>query len=282
MVRQDSSFVLTGFADEIAPDLETQLDVLDELGVEYLDLRSVDDTNVLDLSDDSVERIKQTLEERGFEVSSIGSPIGKVDVTADFESHLDRFERALSVAEAFETEYIRLFSYYIPEGEDPADYREEVLYRMRTKAEMAERRGITLLHENEKDIYGDTPERCYDIMRSVDSPHLRAIFDPANYVEIGVQAYPDALMQQIEYVEFLHVKDAVFGKRGEIVPPGEGDASIAAVLEAFQNRGFQGFVSLEPHLVDAGPKGGYSGPEAFRTASHALTDILDSLDAQYR
>lgn len=282
MADQDSTFEITCFADEIASDLESQLNVLDEEGIQYIDLRSVNDTNVLDLPDDTLDEIRQTLNNRGFEVSSIGSPIGKVDITADFDEHLDRFERALSVAEFFDTEYIRLFSYYIPKEENPEDYREEVLHRMRVKTEMAEQRGITLLHENEKDIYGDTPKRCYDIMTSVDSPHLRAIFDPANYVEISVQSYPDALIQQIEYVEFLHIKDGIFGKRGEMRPPGEGDAKIREMLETFQKRGFHGFASLEPHLVDAGPKGGYSGPNAFKGASRALKNILDDIDTSYR
>jgi sugar phosphate isomerase/epimerase len=274
-------FVVSGFADEIGPDLEEQLDVLDRLGIEHLDLRGVDDTNVLDFDAEQVSRVRDALDERGIGVTSIGSPIGKIDVTDDFEPHLERFERAIEVAEAFDTEYIRLFSYYIPEGEDPGDYREEVLRRMRAKVGLAEEAGVTLLHENEKDIYGDTPARCRDMLTTIDSPNFRAIFDPANFLEIGVDPYPEGLLDLIEYVEQLHVKDAIHGERGEMRPAGEGDGSIPATLAAFRRRGFQGPASLEPHLTYAGPKGGLSGPEGYTEAAEALFGCLDDVGANY-
>ena len=103
-------FTLTGFADEIDSDLETQLSVLESLDIEHIEVRSVGAQNVLDLDDDEIESVKAELDRRGFTVSSIGSPIGKVDVTDPFDPHLERFERAMDVAERFETEYIRLFS----------------------------------------------------------------------------------------------------------------------------------------------------------------------------
>jgi len=277
----DPTFTLTGFADEISPDLETQLDTLEALDIGYLDLRSVWETNVLDLDPDEVETVRERLDERGIGVSAIGSPIGKVDVDHDFEDHFERFETALERADQFDADYIRLFSYWMPEGDDPADHRDEVLRRMRAKAQRAAEEDVVLLHENEKDIYGDTPERCRDLMTGVDSPYLRAIFDPANFLEIGVHPYPDALLDVVEFVEFLHVKDAKFGERGEIEPAGRGDGSIPEVLDAFQRRGFQGFASLEPHLAEADEYGGFSGSEAFEVAAEALVECLDEVDASY-
>ena len=275
------SFTLSGFADEIDSDLETQLDVIEELGLDYLDLRGVDDTNVLDFDDEEVERVRAALDERGIGVSSIGSPIGKIDIDDPFEPHLDRFETALEMADAFDTEYIRVFSYWMPEGDDPADHRDEVLRRTEAIVERAEDAGVTLVLENEKDIYGDTPERCRDLLTEIDSPNLRAAFDPANYLEIGVHPYPDALLEVVEYVDYLHVKDATFGERGDIKPAGEGDGHIPEILDALQRRGFEGFASLEPHLAMAGAKGGFSGPEAFGVATEALRDCLDEVDADY-
>ena len=273
-------FTLTGFADEIDSDLETQLSVLESLDIEHIEVRSVGAQNVLDLDDDEIESVKAELDSRGFTVSSIGSPIGKVDVTDPFEPHLERFERAMDVAERFETKYIRLFSYYIPEGEDPADYRDEVLRRMRRKAELVEERGLVLLNENEKDLYGDTPGRMRDIHLAVDSPNLRMVFDPANYLELGIRPYPDALLQVVEFVEYLHVKDAKLGIRGEMRPAGEGDGRIPETLEALAARGFEGYLSLEPHLQVAGEAGGFSDEEGFRTATRALTDVLESVDEE--
>jgi sugar phosphate isomerase/epimerase len=275
-------FVLTGFADEIDADLATQLDVLESLGVDYLDLRSVWGTNVLELDPDELAAVERELDDRGMAVSAIGSPIGKIDVTDPFDPHLDRFETALDRAARFDADYVRLFSYWIPDDEDPGAYRTEVMRRMQRKADLAEDAGVTLLHENEKDIYGDTPGRVRDIVTTVDSPRLRTIFDPANYLEVGVDPYPDALCQTVEFVEYLHVKDAVKGQRGEIRAAGEGDGQIPETLSALAARGFSGFASLEPHLAEADETGGFSGPEAFEYAADSLRECLDEAGVRYR
>jgi sugar phosphate isomerase/epimerase len=277
----DERFVISGFADEIASDLETQLDTLEGLRISRLDLRGVDDTNVLDFSDEQVERIRTELDRRGFAVTSIGSPIGKIGIEEAFDPHFDRFETAIERAEQFDAEYIRLFSYYIPAGDDPATHREEVLRRMQRKADRAAEAGVTLLHENEKDIYGDTPGRCRDLLTTVDSDAFGAIFDPANFLEIGVDPYPEALLDLVEYVEQLHVKDAQMGERGAIEPAGEGDGSIPDILRALGRRGFRGAASLEPHLAQAGAKGGFSGPEGYEVATDALRDCLDDAGVAY-
>ena len=149
-----------------------------------------------------------------------------------------------------------------------------MLRRTRAAVDRAERTDVTLVLENEKDIYGDTPGRVRDLLTAVDSPHLRAVFDPANYLEIGVRPYPDALLQVVEYVDQVHVKDARFGERGGIEPPGEGDGRLPETLAALHDCGFAGPLSLEPHLAMAGSNYGYSGPEGFRTAADALQGIL--------
>jgi sugar phosphate isomerase/epimerase len=280
-VTPESRFVLSGFADEIAEDFSTQLETLETLDIHHVDLRSVDGINVLDLDDDQLAAVREELNRRDIAVAAIGSPIGKIDITDEFDPHRERFEHALNVAEYFDTEYIRLFSYWIPEGDDPVLHRDEVLRRMQTKVELAEERGITLLHENEKDIYGDTPARCLDLLTTIASPNFRAIFDPANFLEIGVHPYPDALLLLIEYVEYLHIKDAKFDQRGEIRPPGDGDGRIPDILDTLRRRSFSGVTALEPHLAHTGEKGGYSGPEAFEIAAEALTEIIDDIGGSY-
>lgn len=279
--QRTGRFVRSGFADEIADSLDEQLDVLDDLGISHLDLRAANGTDVLAFGPDQVENVRQSLDDAGVGVSSIGSPIGKIPVTHAFDPHLDRFRRALDLAEAFDAEYVRLFSYYVPEGDDPADHRDEVVRRMRRKAELAEQAGVVLVHENEKRIYGDTPGRCRDILESVDSPYLRAAFDPANFLEVGESPYPEGLLDLVEHVEQLHVKDAVFGQEGEITLPGEGDANLRAIVEALDRRGFDGYASMEPHLFRAGERSGFSGPEKFSEASRAFDGILDRVGARY-
>lgn len=275
-------YTISGFADEIADDLDTQLEVFSDLGIDHVDLRSVDGVNVVDFTDDDVDRISARLEEYGISVAAIGSPIGKISITDDFEPHKEDFRRILELADAFDADYVRHFSYWIPEDDHPEEYRAEVLRRMRWKASEAETAGIPIYHENEKDIYGDTPARCRDLATSIDSAAFGLIFDPANFLEIGVQPYPDGLLQLVEHVDALHIKDAVRGERGNIAPAGEGDGRIPETLQALADRGFSGYAALEPHLAMAGEMGGYSGPEAFEVATDALTDILEAQDLEYR
>ena len=280
MTTRQDDFVLSGFADEIDDSLDVQLDVLDELGIEHIDLRSVDGTNILDLSDEAVAETRRKLDDHGIEVAALGTPIGKIGVTDPFGPERERIEHALDLAERFDADYLRVFSYYIPEGDDPADHREEVLRRVETATTIAEEAGVTLGHENEKRIYGDTPARCRDLLTTIDSPRFRAVFDPANFLEIGVTPYPDALLQVAEFVEHLHVKDAIHGEEGEIHSAGEGDARFPDLVSALAARGFDGYAALEPHLFHAGEKSGFSGPEGFERATTAFRSVLDEADVR--
>lgn len=167
-------WTLSGFADEIDDDFTTQCEVAAGLGLTYLEVRSAWGTNILDLSDEQLDTVQQILRAHGLQVSSIGSPIGKIMITDDFEPHLVRMQHAADVARRLSAPYIRLFSFFIPEGEDPDDHRDEVLRRMRALAAVAEEAGVIAVHENEKDIYGDIPRRCLDIVTRVDSPKPQA------------------------------------------------------------------------------------------------------------
>lgn len=270
-------FILSGFGDEISPHLSEQLDVLEREGIKHIELRGVEGKGVLSWTNGEAKEIKRGLERRGFKVSAIASPIGKIKITDDFEPHLIDFKRALHLACLFETKYIRLFSYYIPEGEEPSNYKEEVIRRMKEKTEIARQANIIILHENEKGIYGNTGGRCREILSGVDSPNLRAIFDPANFVQEGEKPYSSAYPQIKEFIEYVHIKDAKLID-GSVTPAGEGDGEVRELLLALKKGGFKGFLSLEPHLKVAETLGGFSGAELFKKASLALKTILEGLE----
>lgn len=265
---------LTGFADEISPDLDEQLTTLESEGMQYLELRSVWKKNVLDLTDEEVAQVRRTLDARGIRVSSIGSPIGKVPITADFDEHLRRFQRAMWCAKQFGTPYIRIFSFFMPQDKAPGQHRDEVLRRLSVMADMAAKENLVLLHENEKEIYGDLPERCLDIAQTINSPHLRLVWDPANYVQCGVERPFDTAFNELRaYIEYVHVKDAL-AESGQNVPAGEGDGQIPELVAALRDTGFSGFCSMEPHLRVAERYSGFSGPELFKKATQAFKRIL--------
>ncbi len=270
-----TAWVLSGFGDEIDPDPVVQLAVLEALGARHLELRGAWNTGVLELDAAQRGELRKLLDERGFGVSAIASPLGKVSLALPVEAELARLAIAVDVARAFSTRYIRIFSFY-QEGRDPAEMRDDVLARLRAMATVAEREDIVLLHENEKEIYGDTPERVLDLIESVGSDHLRIAWDSANFVQVGSRPFTDAYAALRPYLDYVQVKDAVAAD-GRVVAAGEGDGELVETLTALRDDGYQGFVSLEPHLSAAHALGGFSGPAAFGRAARALRRIADDL-----
>jgi sugar phosphate isomerase/epimerase len=273
--------VLSGFADEISDDLDTQLDVLADLSIRHLELRSAWSVNVADFDDQQVGRVRRALDGAGVAVSAIGSPIGKIPVDAPLAPELDRLRRIADIAAALGTPLVRVFSFFIPAGHRAGEFRGPVLDRMAALAGVAEQRGLVLAHENEKEIYGDVPARCAEIIRVVGSPALRATFDAANFVQCGVAPHTQGYPLLAPYLEYLQVKDAL-AATGRVVPAGEGDGQVRLTLAALAEAGFAGFVSLEPHLAVAGRFGGFSGPEDFTRAASALTGLLADLGVAWR
>lgn len=271
---------LSAFADEISPDLDEQVAVLRREGIRYMDLRSVWNINVLDLTDEHIRKIRETLDAQGIGVAAIGSPLGKVPIDSPFDAHLQRLERAIELAHVLPTPFIRIFSFYPPasaEGasNDPATYRDEVMRRLQAMAEYARAAGITLVHENEKDIYGDTIARCVDILKQCSSAHFRAAFDPANFIQCGQTSYPDAYEELQSWIAYVHVKDALAD--GSVVAAGEGLGRWPELLERLRADGYDGFLSLEPHLAAAGQFGGFTGAELFHYAAQALQGMLQQM-----
>ncbi|QCB95703.1 sugar phosphate isomerase/epimerase [Arthrobacter sp. PAMC25564] len=263
---------LSGFGDEVDPDPAVQAAVLLALGASHIEVRSAWGTNVSELEPEQVAMLKAILDDKGLKVSAVASPIGKVDVGLPVEHEVERLRQIISVARALDTTYIRIFSFYRGVGQSPEDIREDVLIRMRALAAEAAQAGVVLLHENEKGIYGDTPERVLDIMESVDSPALRIAWDNANFVQVGVKPYTDGYAMLRPYLEYFQVKDAIMAS-GEVVPAGEGDGELDATIAALKADGFAGFASLEPHLASAHELGGFSGPVAFGAAARAFAGL---------
>lgn len=275
---------LSAFADEISPDLDEQIAALQSENIHFLDLRGAWDINVLDLSDEQVARIKQALDAQNIQVAAIASPIGKVSIEAPFEQQMQRFERAIWLAQFFQSPYIRIFSFYPPGNvqnatADHTVWRDEVIARLRAFTARASTAGITLVHENDGGTYGESIAHCVDVLQSVADPHLRAVFDPANFIQCHQESYPDAYEQLHSWLGYVHVKDALAD--GKVVAAGEGIARWPELLQRLRADGYDGFFALEPHLIARGPYGGFSGPDLFRRASQALQNLLKAMDWDY-
>ncbi len=271
---------LSAFADEISPDLDEQVAVLRAEGIGHLDLRGVWNTNVLDLSDAQVQEIKRALAAGGLAVAAIGSPLGKTPIDAPFDAELRRLDRAITLAHAFETPYIRIFSFYPPQaGTDLAPYAGEVRARLKEMTARAATAGVILSHENEKDIYGETIARCVDLLNAVDDPHFGVVLDPANFVQCNQTPFPDAYDALHGRLCYVHVKDV--DAAGRVVAAGEGVSHWPELLDRLRADGYDGVLALEPHLAAAGQFQGFSGPGLFRHAARSLKGLLDTMGWTY-
>jgi len=180
----------------------------------------------------------------GLKIWTVGSPIGKIDIeTGDFLKQTEEFRRMLEVGEILGAENIRLFSFFIPEGKNPDVYKDKVIDRLGVWMDLAKGSNITLCHENEKGIYGDVPERCLELYKIF--PTLKNIFDPANYVQCGVDTKQAWAMLK-EYTKYLHIKDAL--ENGQVVPAGKGLGNVEYILKQYQAQGGD-VVTIEPHLT---------------------------------
>ncbi|MGC9665145.1 sugar phosphate isomerase/epimerase family protein [Planosporangium sp. 12N6] len=273
------TWTLSGFGDEIDPDPVVQLAVLQALGARHVEVRGAWDTNVVELTDDQVDRLGTLVAHRGMAVSAVASPVGKSDAFDPPDAELERLKRAVAVAHRLGSRYVRVFSFYRADGVPVSDIRDPVLARMRAFADLAERAGVVLLHENEKGIYGDVPSRIVDLVEAVGSEALRLAWDNANFVQVGVRPFTDGYAPLRPYLAYLQVKDAMAGT-GEVVPAGEGDGELRQTLTALRDDGYAGFASLEPHLARQHARGGFSGPAAFGRAARAFRTLTTSIGVE--
>jgi len=241
-------YMVSGFADEIHPDFDVQLNVLKELGQKFIEFRSADGIGVGDMSVKQVRDYQDKLREAGIRVSAIGSLIGKIFITEDFQPHFESFQHVVNLAKEMGTPYIRMFSFYIPEGEPEEKYKEEVFYRIGKLVDYAAKQNVVLLHENEQDIYGENADCCRELMEEFYGPHFKCTFDFANFVQCG-QDTIEAYQMLKPYVNYVHVKDAIKGS-GEVVVAGDGDGHLKEIMKELLDGGYEGYFSIEPHLVD--------------------------------
>lgn len=270
---------LSAFADEVTDDFLEQVRYLASEGISYIEPRFINQKNIMDLIKNELSDTRKIIRDFGLSVSAIGSPIGKVKLDEPFGPHLDKFKHAVDLAMFFDTPYIRMFSYYAPQGEDIDNYRDEVLERMAKKADLLKDTDVTMVHENEAEIYGHSAKNCVDIIETIDSPNLRLVYDPANFV------WGEKITNNIEscwpamkpYVVHIHIKDWKLGAEDIGSIPGEGDGQIKELLTELAEMKYDGCLTMEPHLQVGGQFGGSTGPELFSKAVDAVRKLADEV-----
>ena len=315
--------LLSGFADESSESklLNEQFAVMSALGLKYLSLRFVDAgkgiKNVLELDEEEVAAVKAALEKFDLQISSIGSPIGKVKLF-DFDdgsnnqyfepnAYLENQVRvACSLANEFNTKLIRGFSFYHPRGEDPGQYVQDAAQRLASICEVCDAHGLTFGLEVEANLIGQNADLLMQLYESVDSDAMVVIFDGANLVTQGYTTSQiiDQCRHMLPALGWIHIKDyAPITSQStddfvdeealnQFVPAGDGASDYRTILQLIRdnystikhrlmNRGIPGlFADLEPHLRKGGQFGGFSGPDGFGIACRKFVQLCKQVDVK--
>lgn len=268
---------LSAFADEVGEEFDLQLAALERNGMQYLEIRSVEGENVSKISLDKARELKKRMDDKGVACWSIGSPIGKIAIERAQE-HAEALKHIADVAHILGAEKVRMFSYFMKPWQT-AEYESKVIDELCRLQEIAQAEKLVLCHENEKGIYGYNTANCLKICQQV--PGMRAVFDPANFVQCGVNTlYAWKLLKP--YVAYLHAKDAKYD--GKVVPCGAGVGMAPHIIREYIQQGGQ-VITLEPHLFsfsalktleeDPKKRNDYAtADEAFDVAAQALKAII--------
>lgn len=281
-----AKFILSAFADEASASLDEQIATLKALGISHIEPRNVDGTNVSDLTEEAAKAVRKKLDDAGIGLSSIGSPIGKVDIAGDLDKHIEKLKNTINVANILGAKYIRMFSFFVPVGHED-EYETQVFAGMERMVETARGTGVKLVHENEKAIFGDSTDRCVRLMERF-APELGFAFDPSNFVQCE-QDTKAGFPRLKKYLTYMHMKDSKFPSNAEREhrdmgfegvsdahrPVGQGDGNVSWIIDQLIDMNYEGFMTIEPHLTNCALVPG-SAVDKFNAAAHALIDLIES------
>lgn len=249
MKKLNKTIFISGFADEISSNLDKQMQVVKN-NMSYQCLRDVDGINIGKYTLEMFkEKVYDRLVKENIKISSIGSPIGKIFIDDEkaFEEQLKALDSLCQIANLINCKYIRIFSFYIKD-EKFEENKDIVITKLKEFVKIAKKYNVILIHENEKDIYGDIASRCYELVKNINSENFKLAFDFANFVQCNedtLKAY-DLLK---EYIEYVHIKDANNFDNINVLA-GTGQGNIKVILDDLINkRNYEGFLTLEPHLA---------------------------------
>ena len=284
------NWILSAFADEAAESADDQITALREAGISHLDPRNIDHYNISVLPVDRADAIRSKLDAAGIHVNMLGSPIGKTDVTDDLDPDLERLRHLGHLAPILGCRGIRIFSYYNGHSLPIGRWQDESLQRLARLRDLAGELGLVLYHENERDIFVDGCERMLLLADQLrDRETFRLIFDFDNFNACDEDAWEN--WQQLkDVVDAFHLKDS--DHDGQHVPVGQGTGSVRRILADALDRGWEGSLSLEPHLkhspaVLATRVGGHenrayadrSARECFQIGADAARALIDEIRA---
>ena len=278
------------FSDEISQDFEHTLKVIEELEIEYVELRSMWGKSLMDLPSNELKRVKELIEEKNLKVSVIASPFLKCHLREEetektrggthlfqeksYTKHLEILEHSFELAEMFGTHIVRAFSFW-KKGNLTEDILEEIVQRFKTPVRRAEEENIILALENEHDCFIGSGKESRRFLERISSKNVGLIWDPGNAFFAGETPYPDGYNLVKDQIVHVHIKDTGKDEKGKPfwLPVGKGGVNFKGQLQALEEDNFQGVVSLETHYI---PEDG-SAEDGTRESFAGMSHILESL-----
>ena len=256
--------IFTGIGDEAGDTLASQIAATRELGWHAIEARNVavpgfPKTNLHDLPEAAFEQAVDALRQAKVQVYCFGSTIMNwaKRVGDPFETTLAEVERTIPRMQRLGTRYVRIMSF--KPGDDDDRTPPEVFDRVGEVTRRFLDAGLQPVHENCMNYGGMSPSHALELLEKV--PGLQWVFDTANPVFNPDRSRPkpwprqdpwDFWTQVRDRVTHIHVKDARWNPAkndADYTWPGEGDGRVRDILHDALARGYDGGISIEPHMV---------------------------------
>ncbi|MBI2441468.1 MAG: sugar phosphate isomerase/epimerase [Lentisphaerae bacterium] len=289
---------LTGFADEAGAALDTQIAVTKKLGWGNIEARNVQvdnfpAANIHDITEAAFDRLVAKLESAGVRINCFGSAIANWSKQIDqpAESSLAEARRAIPRMQRLGTSLVRIMSFAVRNAEDQMEA--ERFRRLREIQRMFADAGLTAVHENCMNYGGMGWQFTLKLLENV--PGLKLVFDTGNPVDSDDRSKPKPYPKQSswefyehvrEHVAYVHIKDGIHdpaAKKTTFTYPGEGHGDIPRILKDLLERGYDGGISIEPHMAavfhKADSRPGQGAAEIYIEYGRRMMKLIDAIRA---
>jgi sugar phosphate isomerase/epimerase len=267
-----ADFPIAVITDEFTQDFERICRTAVELGVPALELRTIWDKNIVDMTDQEIAEVNKLARDSNLRIISIASPVfkctlpdgGDIDHRFEqdafhsahtFEDQPRILKRALELANVFEAPIVRVFSFWRTVEPDKVTAR--VIEALRGAVEQATSAGVKIGLENEHACNIATGAESAPVLKAIEDPNFGLVWDPANAYVAGEVPYPDGYdLLPPDRILHVHAKDGVLPAGSDRMnwgDIGEGEVDWEGQLAALVRDGYSGMLSIETHW--GGPGG---------------------------
>jgi sugar phosphate isomerase/epimerase len=262
-------FPIAAITDEFSPDLATAAQSMHEVGMTAAELRMVFGKNIIDLTDEELDRAQQIVTEQGLKIISIASPLLKCvlpdapaidsrfqqDIFASkhtFEDQPRLTERAFEIARRTGARIVRVFSYW--RTVEPEKCFDRIVVALRGLAEKAAKHDLVIGLENEHACNIATGAETARVLNAIVHPNLKVVWDPCNALVSGENPFPEGYRRMAAgRIVHVHAKDCFVKNHTPTFGPfGECGIDWRGQIRALVSDGYNGYISLETHWPGPG------------------------------